>query len=502
MSARILSTGLFILLGVISMNIQAEPSNGVNVFELPSPNSPLISFRVMIRSGAANDPAGKNGLNALTALMIGQGGTKDLTYQQVVKTLYPWAATIIPQFDKEVTVLIGEVHRDHADKFYTLFSNLLLNPRFDPEDFKRHQTNLLNGLQNTLRGNDDENLGKQALNALMYANTPYGAPESGTVQGLKAITLDDVKSFYRRMYTQGNITFGIGGGFPKGLADRIKSDLAKLPAGKTAPVPLPKPEPIEGLEVLFVEKECRSTAVSMGFPIAVTRADKDFYALMVVNSYLGEHRTFNGALMQHLRGWRGLNYGDYSYIENFIEYPGTVFPRPNIPRRQQFFSIWLRPIEHPNRLFAIRNALWELQKLVDKGMSPEDFEITRKFVLNYSKLWVQTMTQRLGFQLDSKFYGGQYFIDRIQEELPKLTVEDVNRAMRSHLQYKNIKIAVVTKDAESLRSAMLSNAKSPVTYASPVSKEILEEDKQIEVYPLKVNAQKSRIVSNNDMFEK
>ena len=55
--------------------------------------------------------------------------------------------------------------------------------------------------------------------------------------------------------------------------------------------------------------------IHFGYPLPITRADADYYPLMVANSFLGEHRTFNGRLMNELRGERGLNYGDYSYIE-------------------------------------------------------------------------------------------------------------------------------------------------------------------------------------------
>ena len=96
----------------------------------------------------------------------------------------------------------------------------------------------------------------------------------------------------------------------------------------------------------IVEKPADATAISLGFPLDVTRRDDDFYALAVANSYLGEHRTFNGKLMQDLRGKRGLNYGDYSYIEDFIQEGMSTFPVPNNPRRQQDFSIWLRPVPH------------------------------------------------------------------------------------------------------------------------------------------------------------
>ena len=74
----------------------------------------------------------------------------------------------------------------------------------------------------------------------------------------------------------------------------------------------------------------------------MTRSDDDFYSLAVANSYLGEHRTFNGVLMNHLRGNRGLNYGDYAYIENFIQDGWSTFPLPNMHRRTQHFSIWIR----------------------------------------------------------------------------------------------------------------------------------------------------------------
>ena len=98
--------------------------------------------------------------------------------------------------------------------------------------------------------------------------------------------------------------------------------------------------------MLAVEKDCRSTAISIGFPIDVTRASPDFYALMIANSHLGEHRTFNGRLMIRMREVRGLNYGDYSYIEHFVQDGGSTFPLTNFTRSQQYFSIWIRPVQH------------------------------------------------------------------------------------------------------------------------------------------------------------
>jgi zinc protease len=473
------------------------------VIELPSPDSPLITIRIAFTIGSVNDPQRKEGLNALTAMTIGQGGTQTLTYKEIIQKLYPWAASISVQYDKEMTTFIGEVHRDNGDAFYKIFSEIILNPRFDSEDFTRNKDILKNEIASNLRSNDDEDLGKQALNYLLYEGHPFEHTEMGTETGLDAITLEDVKQYYKTHYAKYNITIGLAGGYPKSFAKTIKNDFIRgLPCESTAEIQLPHPHIMKDIEVLFVEKDCIATAISLGFPIDVTRSDKDFYALMIANSYFGEHRTFNGVLMNVMREKRGLNYGDYSYIENFIQDGGTTFPQPNIPRRQQFFSIWIRPVQHQNAHFALRQALREMQKLVDNGLTQQQFEATRNFLLTYSKLYVQTASRRLGYAMDSHFYGTEFFIDKIQKELKTLTVDDINSAIKRHVQYKNIAVAIVTKDAQTLKKKLLANEPSPITYTSAVDKAIVDEDKDIMVYPLTINFERIRIVPVQEMFKK
>jgi zinc protease len=329
-------------------------------------------------------------------------------------------------------------------------------------------------------------------------------PCSSPFSPAKSTTLDDVKDYYRKTYTTGNIWIGLAGGYPKAFVDRVKKDFSALPDGKFTPVALPDPGRLQGLEVDVIQKPARAVAISIGHPLTITRKDKDFYALMVANSYFGEHRTFNGVLMNRLRGERGLNYGDYSYIERFLGGTGSDsrFPIVNTPLRQQYFSIWLRPVQPEKAHFALRAALYELGKFVENGLTREQFEQTRKFLLNYSKLWAQTLDRRLGYAMDSEFYGvqGDYF-ERIDRELKALTVDDVNRAIKRHISATNLKVALVTEDGEALKEAILNNTASPITYTSPVGERIMEEDKAIATLPLQVNKAKTRVVPVNMLFE-
>jgi zinc protease len=160
-------------------------------------------------------------------------------------------------------------------------------------------------------------------------------------------------------------------------------------------------------------------------------------------------------------------------------------------------------VPHPNALFALRQAVRELKMLVDGGLSAQDFEASRKFVLNYSRLWTQDLSRRLGYQMDSEFYGTKFFIDRIQEELPRLKLEDVNAAVKRHLQPSNLAVAIVTENAAAMKETLLSGKPTPITYQTPTTSEaLLKEDKEIESFPLPINRERVRVVTAQELFEK
>jgi len=468
---------------------------------LSSPTNPLVAFRVVLKTGSQDDPPGKEGLAALTAAMVAEGGTKSLTYDQILAAFYPIAASLDGACRKEFTVFSSLVHRDNLGVFSPLAAEMITQPRFAPEDFERLRNEALDWVTKYLRGANDEELGKWTLQGELYKGHPYGHPDRGTVRGLKAITLDDVKEFHRRHYSQQALQLGLAGGFDAGAPGRIQKRFDTLPADGPGVPKLPAQQPLKGLEITIVDKPADSTAISIGFPIDVTRRDDDFYALVVANTYLGDHRTFNGKLMQDLRGKRGLNYGDYSYIEDFIQDGGSTFPVPNNPRRQEYFSIWIRPVPRDKAVFALRAALWELDRLVERGMSPKEFAETRDYLLNYSKLWVQTLSRRLGYAIDGEYYGRRDLVTELAERLPKLTAQQVNSAVQKHLRTKGMKVAIVARDAAAVRELLISGKPSPIAYDTQgTPDDVLAEDKEIAAFPLKdVSA---RIVPVEQMFER
>lgn len=126
------------------------------------------------------------------------------------------------------------------------------------------------------------------------------------------------KRFYAQQFTQAKLNVGITGALDKQLKEEMFSDLATLPKGQEARLQVPDAPTLLGRHATIVEKNAKSTAVSFGFPIDTIRSNKDWAALWLVRSYFGEHRSANSHLYQRIRQVRGMNYGDYAYIEYFL----------------------------------------------------------------------------------------------------------------------------------------------------------------------------------------
>jgi predicted Zn-dependent peptidase len=159
--------------------------------------SPLVTFRLQLMIGAAADPNGKEGVAALTAAMLAQGGSRTMTYEQIVEAMYPMATSFGWQIDKEMTVFTGTTHVDNLDKYYGLISQMLLDPGFRADDFSRLKTDAVNFLKVSLRESNDEELGKEYLYNIIYSGHPYEHHNMGTVSSIEKLTLDDVRGFYK-----------------------------------------------------------------------------------------------------------------------------------------------------------------------------------------------------------------------------------------------------------------------------------------------------------------
>ncbi len=467
--------------------------------------SPVVTLRVAFDAGSAADAPGREGLTQLTATLMAEGGAGELSYAELSDRLYPMAASIGAFVSRDETAFVGQVHRDHLEEFYPLLRDVLTRPRMGEADFARVRDQALNALTVDLRSARDEELGKQALQAMLYEGHPYGHPAVGTEAGLRRVRVDDARAHRGQLFCAGRATIGITGDVPEGFAARVERDVGRLTGDAClGRAELPAPPEVTAPRVLIVHKpDARAVAVSMGFAYDLTRDHPDYPAVLLATAWLGQHRQFVGRLMQEIRGERGLNYGDYAYAEHFTQEGWSRFPVPNDARRQQYFSIWLRPLRPETAHFAIRLAVRELRRLAAEGLTQAQLDHVRTFAENYFALYLQTASRRLGYAMDDAFYGVDApYLERLRAAWRELTVEQLNAALSRHLDPGRLSIAAVASDAEGLAEAIATEAASPVTYQSEVSARVQEDDRQIVAYPLGIPRERITVVPVNEMFDR
>ena len=132
-----------LLAAVLGLAVAAPvAASPIETVTLPNASSPLVAIQIRFDAGSIHDPAGKEGLAGLTAMMIGQAGTQKRSYTDLIEALYPMAAGIEAETDREVTVIGGLVHRDRLADYTALLEEALLHPGFSKEDFERNRDQL------------------------------------------------------------------------------------------------------------------------------------------------------------------------------------------------------------------------------------------------------------------------------------------------------------------------------------------------------------------------
>ena len=323
---------------------------------------------------------------------------------------------------------------------------MLLEPGFRAEDFTRLREDAINFLKVSLRESNDEELGKEHLYNVIYAGHPYGHHNAGKDQLAR-------KAHDRRRARL--LSHPLHAGESGDRTGRRLSAKASTKKSKQISRSCRTARPTKNASTV---RNCRRNAdrnhhARYSFDSDLARLSdrsesvaKDWPALALVASYFGQHRSSNSYLYQRLREARGLNYGDYAYIEYFPRGMFLMTPDPNLARQQQIFQIWIRPVEAENGMFALRAALYEYDKLVRDGISQEAFETTREFLDEICQCPDSDPKRALGYALDSRYYGIPEYNTYMKTQLPKLTFADVNAAIRRHLKSDRMRIVLVTKN--------------------------------------------------------
>jgi zinc protease len=283
-------------------------ANGLTVIHHYNPALPLVSARLVFRSGSDANPLDQPGLSGFTAQML-QEGTATRGAPQIADEIAQLGAFLDSASSADASVVSLLALRSTFAQALDVMADVVQHPAFPHAEVERQRASRLGDLTQQ-RDNPELVAAVAAAGALYGARHPYGYGQLGTEPAIRATTRDDLYQFWRRHYVPDNAALVVSGDITR---DELKA-LAEArflgwPRGDIDPARLGPPATTKSRLVMVDKPGAPQTALRVA-TIGTTRKTPDYPALQVMNAALGG--LFSSRINNNLREAKGYSYGVFS----------------------------------------------------------------------------------------------------------------------------------------------------------------------------------------------
>jgi zinc protease len=394
---------------------KSEASNGMKLYGIEQHELPMVTYMIVMEGGHLLDDPAKPGVARFTASMLNEG-TKNRTPEQLEEEIQLLGATIrILCGDERINVSVNTLARNF-EKTVALVEEMVLEPRWDEEQFSLNKTRTINSLRRSLA--DPNYVAGAAFNKLVLgADNILSVDVSGTVESVEAITMDDLKAFYEKNISPSVASFIVVGDIDQARVEKALAGLSGKWAPKEVVMPaLSFPPTAEKSAVYFVDvPDAKQSVINIG-NLSIPRTHLDYYKAQVANHMLGGGAS--ARLFMVLREEKGFTYGAYSSFMGQKSYGAF----------QAYASVRSDATLESVELF--RDIMAEYRA----GVTQEIVDFTKGSLLKANALRFETIDAKLGMLNTMTFFGlPADYIRQEEDYLRGLTVEQMNETVQKYI---------------------------------------------------------------------
>lgn len=391
---------------------------------------PFVSIAVTLRSGAAADPPGKEGLTRVMVRML-RRGCRGMTSHEFEETIDSIGAEVSADVSSSIITLHADVISRSLDRLVDLMATMMAEPTFDEVEIGK----LLRETEGEIveARDNDRSLGTRHFRRVVFENHPYGRRIGGTIPSVLALTQADVRAAHARHFTRGNVAIAFAGDVREDRAAELAERLvAGLPAGAGAPSEIAPPERLGKRRLVFVDKPERTqTQILVGETGSHPR-DPDHIPLHVATTIFGG--TFTSRMMKAIRSDRGWSYGAYARLP--------------YDKQRDAFSMWTFPAAK-DAAACIALELELLQAWREKGISARELAFAKRYLVRSHAFDVDTPQKRVHQRLDVDLFDlPADYHDKYVDNVQGVTLDQANAAIRERVSTDDLVVSVVGTHAE------------------------------------------------------
>ena len=409
---------------------KSKMKNGLTVYLIEKHEVPLVSVAFVVKSGAVADPTGKEGVASVTASLL-RKGTETRTADQVSAQLDFLGATFSADASPDMSRGRAEFMKKDAAEALDILADLLQHPNFPEAEV----TKLLAQRTDRIRSAKDQAgaVLDTYFYGYVYGKHPYGRPDSGDENSLKAITRDDVVAFHKAHYAPDNTTLVIAGDFVPAEMQKLVDTKFGGWTGKAAPAAaVPQPTAVTGMRLLLIDKpDSTQTYYEIG-NVGIARNNPDRTYINVVNTLFGGR--FTSMINSELRIKSGLTYGARSFFD-MRKVPGA-------------FAISTYT-KNATTGQAIDKTLEVAKRLHDQGITQEELDSAKAYIKGQFPPSIETAGDVANLLATLDFYGlDEREVNELYARIDSMDLATSKRIIQQYFPLDNLTFVVIGKASE------------------------------------------------------
>jgi zinc protease len=287
--------------------------NGLRVIVIERSENPLVAAQLLIKNGGEVDPPELSGLADMTANLLTKGTqTRDAT--KIADEIESLGGSLESDARWDASYANVGVMSSKIGPAMEILADVVRRPTFKSDEVERLRQQYLDNL--TLMLGEPGSIARFVASRVVFGDSPYGHPLSGTTESLTRITGADIIRMHSRYYRPDNAVLVIGGAITAkdglALANRYFGDWQK-PATPLPPLTnATTTTPDKAGRIVVIDKPDAGQAAVYLVRTGINRKDAEFFPGIVANSVLS---GYSGRLNQEIRIKRGLSYGAGSTLD-------------------------------------------------------------------------------------------------------------------------------------------------------------------------------------------
>ena len=407
-------------------------ANGLRVFIIQDDRRPMVSFRLLVKSGSASDGA-KPGTASLSASMLNRGTLTRSALDFAKESDFLGATLEIRPGPDSIALAAASLNR-YSEKLLDLLSDAVRNPAFQEEQLSKLRKLALSNLE--AQKQQPSALLSKLVSKLVYGAHPYG--QTTSPESLQSIERADLVAFHKLHFRPNNATLAVVGDCdPAEILKLIEKAFGSWEKAEVPPPPAIQPPKPTGLSVHLIDRPGSVQSNIAVCRLGPPRNTPDLPEVIVLTATLGG--SASGRLYQNLRETHGWTYGAYSAFD---------------PRRTTGSFEATAETRNEVTAPAIAEILREIGRIRSEAVPEKELSLQREFnVGNYllslekSERTAQRVQDIDQYGLPADFY--KHYARRMGSVSPEL----LQKTAQTHLDAENGYIVVVG-EAKDVRASL------------------------------------------------